>query len=434
MSRADDCRAAAARVLAAVLNQGTSLNEPLALELGRVAPRDRALLQQLCYGSLRSFHRLDAVLEQTLQKPLKKKDADIRALLVIGLYQLMEMRTPDHAAISTAVEACRALDKPWATGLVNGVLRRCSRESAALLAGLDPAQSLSHPEWLLRELQSAWPDHWQQLVDANNSHPPMCLRVNNRRTSRDEYLEELSAAGIEAASCTHSGDGIRLSSPRDVTELPGFDGGLVSVQDEAAQLAAILLAPMPGDRVLDACAAPGGKTCHLLELQAQLTEVVAMDSDPDRLLRVADNLERLELSAQLLEGDARKPPQALVPASFDRILVDAPCSGSGVIRRHPDIKLLRREQDMAMLAQTQREILQGSWPLLRPGGQLLYATCSIFPVENRDVVDSFIASTEDASLSPITAAWGEDQGGMRTLLSSSSGSDGMFYALINKAG
>ena len=308
MSMADDCRAAAARVLAAVLNQGTSLNEPLALELGRVAPRDRALLQQLCYGSLRSFHRLDAVLEQTLQKPLKKKDADIRALLVIGLYQLMEMRTPDHAAISTAVEACRALDKPWATGLVNGVLRRCSRESAALLAGLDPAQSLSHPEWLLRELQSAWPDHWQQLVAANNSHPPMCLRVNRRRTSRDEYLEELSAAGIEAASCTHSGDGIRLSSPRDVTELPGFDGGLVSVQDEAAQLAAILLAPMPGDRVLDACAAPGGKTCHLLELQAQLTEVVAMDSDPDRLLRVADNLERLELSAQLLEGDAREPP------------------------------------------------------------------------------------------------------------------------------
>ena len=244
----------------------------------------------------------------------------------------------------------------------------------------------------------------------------------------------MSAAGIEAASCTHSGDGIRLSSPRDVTELPGFDGGLVSVQDEAAQLAAILLAPMPGERVLDACAAPGGKTCHLLELQAQVTEVVAMDSDPDRLLLVADNLERLELSAQLLEGDARKPPQALVPASFDRILVDAPCSGSGVIRRHPDIKLLRREQDMAMLAQTQREILQGSWPLLRPGGQLLYSTCSIFPVENWDVVDSFIASTEDASLSPITAAWGEDQGGMRTLLSSSSGSDGMFYALINKAG
>jgi len=431
MSR--DCRAAAARALAAVMVQGASLREPLLQELEQVRDRDRALLQQLCYGSLRSFHRLDAVLAQTLQKKLKKKDADIHALLIVGLYQLLEMRTPDHAAISTAVEACRSLGKPWATGLVNGILRRCSRESTQLLAKLDQCQQLSHPDWLLQALRSAWPDHWQQVVAANNAHPPMCLRVNRRKSSRADYLQSLQESGIDADACRYSEDGIRLANALDVTDLPGFDQGLLSVQDEAAQLAAGLLAPEPGHRLLDACAAPGGKTCHLLESQADLKELVAMDNDPQRLQAVAENLERLELVASLIEGDGRQPPASLEPASFDRILVDAPCSGSGVIRRHPDIKLLRRPQDIAQLAETQVEILAGTWPLLRPGGRLLYATCSVLPEENQQLVERFLAATVDAELLPIQAEWGEERQGTRTLLSAVDGSDGMFYALLGKA-
>jgi 16S rRNA (cytosine967-C5)-methyltransferase len=427
-------RAAAARALAAVLEQGSSLGESLQRELARAEPRDRALIQQLCYGTLRGYFRLDGVLQQTLQKKLKRKDSDIHALLLIGLHQLYDMRTPDHAALSSTVEACRTLKKPWATGLVNGILRRCLRESEHLFAQLDEAQRASHPPWLLHSLQAAWPEQWPDIVEANNSHPPMCLRVNRRKASREDYLRQLEQQGFAAQACTFSEVGVRLEAPVDVELLPGFARGLVSVQDEAAQLAAALLAPAPGDRVLDACSAPGGKTCHLLELQPAIATMVAMDSEAARLRRVNENLARLELDAQVIEGDARHPPAQLEPASFDRILVDAPCSGSGVIRRHPDIKLLRRADDIPALAATQVDILGGVWPLLREGGTLLYATCSVLPEENLEVVTKFIAQQGDAVLQPISAEWGVDAGGARQLLSAATGTDGMFYALLRKQG
>lgn len=429
----NNCRAVAATTLAQVIAGGSSLNEPLAAGLAAVKPDDRALFQQLCYGSLRSYQRLNGVLQQLLKKPLKHKDADIDALILCGLYQLLEMRTPDHAAISTTVEACRVLGKPWATGLVNGILRRCSRESDALLARLDEAAQCSHPEWLLEALRSAWPQQYLEIIDANNGQPPMCLRINARKTHRENYLRELEQTGISARACEHAAAGIRLATPVDVSRLPGFNEGLVSVQDEAAQFAAAIVQAAPGDRVLDVCAAPGGKACHILEGQAQLKGMVAMDLNPARLQRVHENLHRLQLSAEVIIGDGRQPPDSLAKESFDHILVDAPCSGSGVIRRHPDIKLLRRANDISGFATMQLSILKGVWPLLRRGGRLLYVTCSVLPEENRELIEGFLQCTSNALLLPLDLPWGLDLKGTRQLLPTPGGTDGLFYAVLQKA-
>jgi 16S rRNA (cytosine967-C5)-methyltransferase len=431
MSR-NNCRAVAATTLAQVIAGGASLNEPLAAGLAEVKPDDRALFQQLCYGTLRSYQRLNGVMRQLLKKPLKRKDADLEALILCGLYQLLEMRTPDHAAISTTVEACRVLGKPWATGLVNGILRRCSRESAVLLASLDEAAQCSHPRWLLEALKSAWPEHFLEIIDANNGQPPMCLRINSCKTHREDYLRELEQAGIPAHPCEQAADGIRLATPIDVSRLPGFEEGLVSVQDEAAQFAAEVLQAMPGDRVLDVCAAPGGKACHILERQTQLGELVAMDVNPARLQRVQENLDRLQLSAEVITGDGMQPPTSLVKESFDHILVDAPCSGSGVIRRHPDIKLLRQANDIAGFATMQLSILNGVWPLLRPGGRLLYVTCSVLPQENQELIDTFLQSSTTVRLLPLETPWGLNLNGTRQLLPTPDGADGLFYALLQK--
>ncbi len=427
-----DCRAAAATALARVIAGGEALDTPLAEALAEVDTRDQGLLQQLCYGCLRHYHRLDGIISGFLDKPLKRRDTDIHALLLIGLHQLLDLRIPDHAAISSSVEACRRLGKPWATRLVNGVLRRCLRESASLESGLSDSQRHSHPVWLLEELQKSWPQHWQQLVTANNQHPPMCLRCNSQRTGREAYLARLRETDIEAEPCALAATGIRLAQAADVTTLPGFTDGDVSIQDEAAQLAAMLLDAQPGERILDACAAPGGKACHVIESQPALAELVAMDSDTARLARVEDNLARLQLPAALVCGDAGAPPAELEDASFDRILVDAPCSGSGVIRRHPDIKLLRRREDIAGLAKQQLRILGGLWPLLKPGGRLLYVTCSVLPAENADLVAHFLDTQLDASSLPIDADWGVASGVGRQLLSSADGCDGLYYALLEK--
>lgn len=429
-----DCRAAAAGALAQVIERGQSLDDPLAQGLARVAPQDRALMRQLCYGTLRHYHRLDGILRQLLERPLKRRDGDIRALLLVGLHQLLDLRTPDHAAISTSVEAARALGKPWATRLVNGVLRRCLRQREALEQALAEHEKLAHPAWLLDSLRTAWPQHWQELVAANNHNPPMCLRVNRRRTTRDTYRDTLSAAGVEALPCALGADGLRLGRAVDVADLPGFAEGLVSVQDEAAQLAAALLSPAPGERLLDACAAPGGKACHLLELQPELAELVAMDSDAGRLARVRENLDRLGLQATVLQGDAGTPPPQLAPGSFDGILVDAPCSGTGVIRRHPDIKVLRRASDIPAFAEQQLGILRGLWPLLRPGGRLLYVTCSVLPAENADCVARFLEETADARLAGPDADWGLDAGPGRQLLTKSDGPDGLYFAVLTRRG
>jgi 16S rRNA (cytosine967-C5)-methyltransferase len=426
-----DVRAAAARVIGEVL-AGNSLNQALPPMLGRVSERDRGLLQQLCYGTLRHGPRLQATLNQLLDKPLRGKDRDIQGLLLCGLYQLDGMRTPDHAAVAATVGATRTLKKPWAKGMTNAVLRRYLREREQLIQTLDDAARACHPTWLYTKLLLQWPDSAAAIIEANNQHPPMTLRVNDRCLSRDEYLSTLAQEGIEAQAGELGPQAIGLSQPRDVLELPGFTAGEVSVQDEAAQMAALLLQCAPGERVLDACAAPGGKSCHILELQPQLGELVAMDIDEQRLQKVDENLQRLGLSATLLAGDAAAPPDQLQSGSFDRILVDAPCSASGVIRRHPDVKLLRRESDISQLAQQQLEILRGLWPLLKAGGTLLYATCSVLDEENSQVVQHFLSDCVDAELCANNEDWGQTVACGRQLLPTPAGHDGLFYALLRK--
>jgi 16S rRNA (cytosine967-C5)-methyltransferase len=372
------------------------------------------------------------IIRQLLKKPLKKKDSDIQALLLCGAYQLLEMRTPDHAALSSSVEACRLLKKPWATGLVNGVLRRCARERETLSGELDEAQLASHPQWLYQLVRQHWPDYSEDIFLANNQPPPMVLRVNQRRTACNDYIEKLAGQGLEAVPGALVDTALCLANPVDVEQLPGFAEGLVSVQDEAAQLAAGLLAPEAGDRVLDACSAPGGKCCHLLEIQPGIHELLAMDSDASRLQRVAENLQRLQLQATLVPGDACEPGPALDGRLFDRILLDAPCSGTGVIRRHPDIKLLRRASDIASLAEVQSAMLRSLWPLLRPGGTLLYVTCSILPEENSRVVQRFLAESPDARCDAIDSEWGVDCNPGRQVLPGPGGPDGLYYARLYK--
>ena len=426
-----DTRAASARVIAEVLS-GKSLNQALPPALEKVPPRDKGLLQQLCYGTLRHKPRLEALLSQLLDKPLREKDRDVHGLLLCGLYQLEDTRIPDHAAVSATVAATKALKKPWAKGLSNAVLRRFLREREALIAQLEGAALHAHPQWLFDRIAEQWPTHAESIIEANNAQPPMTLRINAGRGSRDSYLKRLQEANIEAWVGKLSPQAIYLASPRDVAELPGFEEGDVSVQDEAAQIAAQLLAAQPGETVLDACAAPGGKSCHILELQPALGELVAMDLDPLRLERVEQNLERLNLQARVIAGDGANPPADLIPESFDRILVDAPCSASGVIRRHPDVKSLRREEDIASFAQQQLAILQGLWPLLKNGGRLLYATCSILEGENSGTVNDFLAETNNAQLVQAERDWGEATSAGQQLLPHISGPDGLFYALIEK--
>ncbi len=427
-----DTRAAAAQALASVL-AGRSLNQALPPLLFKIDQRDRALLQQLCYGTLRALPKLDAILDQLLSKPLRDKDRDVRALLLVGLYQLAGTRVPDHAAVSATVEAIKGLKKPWAKGLTNAILRRYLRERDQLEQALGDAAVAAHPQWLYNKLLKQWPGAAAGIFAAANEQPPMTLRVNQQEISRASYLEKLESAGICATPCILAEQAITLQQAVDVALLPGFEAGQASVQDEAAQMAAILLNPQPGERILDACAAPGGKTCHMLELQAKPGEMVAMDIDSERLKKVQENLQRLGLEATLLAGDACAPPEALKPASFDAILVDAPCSATGVIRRHPDVKALRRESDIPQLASQQLAILKSLWPLLKPGGRLLYATCSILNEENSRVVERFLLHSGDAKLRPPEQAWGEACSHGRQLLPSVNGADGLFYAMLDKS-
>ena len=428
-----DVRATAARVIGAVIG-GLSLNQVLPEKLNDVSERDRALLQQLSYGTLRQSPRLQAILKQLLDKPLRDKDRDVQGLLLCGLYQLNSTRVPDHAAVAATVDATRALKKHWAKGMTNAVLRRYLREREQLTQALDKAAAASHPAWLFQKILAQWPAAAAAIIDANNQQPPMTLRVNRGQASRDDYISSLKAHGIAAKAGSLSKHAIQLAVPIDVWDLPEFSAGRVSVQDEAAQMAALLLQTGAGERVLDACAAPGGKTCHILELQPELAELVAMDIDELRLQKVSENLQRLNLKAILITGDAASPPAALEPASFDRILVDAPCSASGVMRRHPDVKLLRRESDIAPLADQQLRILRGLWPLLKTGGTLLYATCSILDEENSQVIQRFLTEEADAALSDTEMAGSEPVTSGRQLLPSSGGTDGLFYATLKKAG
>lgn len=435
MSQPRSVRARAARLLAQVFDggQGASLAQLLPAESHALPRPDAALLQELCYGVCRFSPRFEVMLEHFVSKKLKARDNDIRALLYLGFYQLLITRIPDHAAIGSTVEACRELGKGWAKGLINGVLRNCQRQSAPPQRWAnDPRYRYSHPLWLYRALQTAWPDDAAATLDANNERGPMTLRVNQRQISRAAYLAALADAGIDARPCPYSPVGIELQKPCDPGDLPGFDRGQVSVQDEAAQLAAPLLDLQNTQRVLDACCAPGGKTCHLLEQRSDLRELVALDVDRSRLGRVEDNLARLQLRANLKTGDARAVTDWWDGEAFDRILLDAPCSATGVIRRHPDIKLLRRDSDIAKLAQLQSAMLAALWPTLAPGGLLLYATCSVLPAENEAVVAAFVEQTGDAQHCPLAVDWGRARPVGRQLFPQPQGHDGFYYALLQK--
>lgn len=426
-----DCRAAAALCLAAVA-AGNSLSQQLPLFESGVKPRDQALYRQFCYGVLRLYPRLQGCLRGLLDKPLKAKDRDVQMLLLLGIYQLSEMRVPDHAAVNATVSATRALKKPWAKKLVNAVLRNWQRRHQDILPQLTDAEEAAHPAWLHEQLIDAWPEQYAAIEAANNAHPPMCLRVNRQRHSRGDYLAELASAGIEANPCQFAGEGIRLRHPVDVSALPGFAEGAVSVQDEAPQLSAGLLQLQPGQRLLDACCAPGGKTGHCLELQPELAELVGVDIEPQRLQRVQDNLERLGLAATLVCADVADVEQWWDGKPFARILLDAPCSATGVIRRNPDIKLHRRAADIEPLHLLQVRLLNALWPTLAPGGLLLYATCSVLPRENEHTVSAFIDQADDAELQVIEADWGLALACGRQLLPRPDGHDGFYYALLRK--
>lgn len=387
-------------------------------------------VQQICYGVIRHWFSLSSLYQQLVDKPLPSKHTDIKLLIFCGLYSIQALNRPAHASVNAAVETSKKLRKKWASRLVNGVLRRYLRERESLDAAATDDKleaQLNHPYWMIQRLKECWPDY-PNLFEVNNSRAPMVLRVNLTAVTREEYLQQLLDTGLSAEPGLLCPSSILLAEPVKVTLLPGFQDGLVSVQDEAPQLAAGFLNPQPGNRVLDACAAPGGKTCHLLEFQPEIS-LTAIDRDIKRIDRITENLERLSLSADVqhiaLEEFSAEP--------FDRILLDVPCSATGIIRRHPDIKLLRKKTDVDKLHATQQVLLNKAFDLLSIGGSLLYSTCSILPEENDLMVSDFVASRSDVSIKPLP----EVETGIKTtcglqLLPQDAGHDGFFYSLLEK--
>ncbi|TAK72017.1 MAG: 16S rRNA (cytosine(967)-C(5))-methyltransferase RsmB [Gammaproteobacteria bacterium] len=428
-------RLMAARIIDDVTN-GCSLLDVLSSSLTSLKDaRDRAFVQAVCYGVCRFYSRLDVVLSQLLKKPMKAKDSIVHALLCVGLYQLMDMRVPPHAAVDETVKAADKLNQPWARGLVNAILREYLRHKAKIDETIqaDPESEYAHPLWWISSIKKVWPAHWQAILQANNAYPPFALRVNQRRMTREQYLEKLQASELTAHIISETQMGIILDSPMAVETLPGFSAGEVSVQDGAAQLAAELLDVHAGQRVLDACAAPGGKLTHILEREAHLAACIAIEKEAARMSSIKENLTRLQLQAQCICDDAGEVKGWWDGQLFDRILLDAPCSASGVIRRHPDIKLLRQPQDIGAMAKQQARLLESLWPLLKPGGMLVYATCSIFPEENVGVMQAFLAAHPEAQEEPILAEWGVMCEVGRQILPGMCEMDGFYYARVKKS-
>ncbi|MEO6967956.1 MAG: 16S rRNA (cytosine(967)-C(5))-methyltransferase RsmB [Rhodanobacteraceae bacterium] len=429
----NDTRALAAQVLAAIALDGASLRDKLSQAQPLLGdPRDRALLTALVNEGARWWRRFDAALDFLLDKPLRVREPVLHALLALGLVQLEILRVSPHAAVGATVEAARILQRAPFANLVNAVLRRWLREREMFNARLDADQVTrsAHPAWLVEAIARDWPDRLESILTANNAPSPPMLRVNRRRATREEVIESLQTVGLKATAHPWLRDALVLDDNADIARLPGFAQGLFSVQDGAAQLAADLLDARDGMRVLDACAAPGGKTGHVLERAA--ADVLALDCDAARLPRIRENLLRLGLQCEVHAGDAGDPSGWWDEKPFDRILLDAPCSATGVIRRHPDIKLHRRAEDIPVLARQQRHLPESSWPLLAPGGRLLYATCSILREENENVVAAFLDAHEDAEAMPFALETGHATGAGRQILPGEGGLDGMYYATITK--
>ncbi len=427
-------RADAARILARVVFDGVSLRSGFEARAARNAdPRDRALLSATLFSASRWWLRFDAVLAQLLERGLPKKAREIHSLLVVGIVQIEIMAMPEYAVVAACVDAARLLGQPRLAGLVNAILRRYLRERSSLLAEADrnDVSRTAHPQWIIDRITSDWPRDVPAILAANNCEAPLTLRVNRRRCTTENLLERLAGASIDAESPAHLVDAIVLSESTDISRLPGFAEGWFSVQDGAAQRVVELLDVSDGQRVLDACAAPGGKSAHILEhADVQLT---AMDSDAGRLPRLRENLSRLGLQANVVHGDATRPQAWWDGQPFDRILLDAPCSASGIIRRQPDIKLHRRAADIAALALIQRRLGAALWPMLAPGGKMLYATCSLLRAENEAVMAELLGSHADARTLPVDERFGRAAGSGRQNLPGNKGMDGFYYALVEKA-
>ena len=427
MSNGIATRVSAARVIDVVLHRGRSLKATLAAALPALAdPRDRALVEAIVFTALRQRARFDAALEAWLAKPLGARDHELRALLHAGFAQL-SLGMPDHAVVAATVDAARALGRPHQAGLVNAVLRRAQREG--LPAAGDEA---AWPRWLAQRIRTDWPGQADAIFAASAEEAPMWLRVHARATTRDGYLERLHEAGIDGQVDASLPDAIRLDAALPVQQLPGFDDGVVSVQDGAAQRVADALSPRPQARVLDACAAPGGKAAHLAERDPSL-RITALDVDPRRVRRMRDAFVRLKLDIEAAAVDATRPDTWWDGVPFDAILLDAPCSATGIVRRQPDVLLHRRETDIAALVDAQATLLDAAWPMLAAGGTLLYATCSILREENAAQVEAFLARTADAALEPLEAGFGHDTAFGAQRLPGEAGMDGFFYARLRKA-
>ena len=421
-------RSMAAQAVEQVVEQGQSLSNILPALQQKVSDKDKALLQELCFGVLRTLSQLEWLVNKLMSRPMAGKQRTVHYLIMVGFYQLLHTRIPPHAALAETVEGAVVIKRPMLKGLINGVLRQFQRQQEELLAefGQSEARYL-HPDWLLNRLKKAWPEQWQAIADANNQRPPMWLRVNRNHHTRDAWLALLEEAGMSGFTHEAYPDAVRLASPAPVHALPGFDEGWVTVQDASAQGCMAWLEPKNGEHILDLCAAPGGKTTHILEVAPQ-ANVMAVDVDEQRLSRVYDNLKRLGMKAQVKQGDGRKPVEWCGETQFDRILLDAPCSATGVIRRHPDIKWLRRDRDIKELTQLQSGILDAIWPHLKPGGTLVYATCSVLPEENSQQIAAFLKRTPDAVLHDTGTP---ERPGLQNLPAAEEG-DGFFYAKLIK--
>jgi 16S rRNA (cytosine967-C5)-methyltransferase len=423
------------RAVAAGILQKLSQSEgSLTVHLSKIKDRDDApFVQELCFGCCRWYHLLQAILAQLLDKPVKGQHDDLHCLLLLGLYQLRESSKADYAIINETVSASGQLGKPWARGLVNGVLRNYQRNRQEIDSKLPESAFYSHPAWLRKALQQQWPEQASQIMANANRRPPMTLRCNIAMQSPEQLLRGLEQGNVSGIPGQWAETAIYLQQASNAEALPGFAEGAFSVQDEASQLVPGLLQLTRGQRVLDACAAPGGKACHILESEQSLSELVALDSDDRRAERIGENLQRLQLSACIKVADARDTGAWWDGRGFDRILLDAPCSATGVIRRHPDIKLLRQREDIARLQQLQSELLDALWACLNPGGLLLYTTCSLLRQENEISVANFLARCEDAKYESIAADWGvECAYGRQLLTGDETGPDGFYFALLRK--
>jgi 16S rRNA (cytosine967-C5)-methyltransferase len=432
-----NARSLAVHVVARVLQEGITLDQALGAALA-APPQVSAAIRSLSYGAVRGYFRHEAVLGRLLSQPVRSLAFPVRALLSVALFELEDARTPEYAVVDAAVKVAKSAGRR-AGGLVNAVLRRYLRERRTLNEEVarDPAARHASPGWLAERLRTDWPDRWTELLAALDARAPMWLRADRRRTSAEAYIETLRAAGMPARAEPRVAQAVELEAARDVADLPGFADGVVSVQDLGAQCVAFALALEPGLRVLDACAAPGGKTSLMAEREPRLARLVALDIDPWRLERVRENLARGRLEAELVAGDAASPEGWWDGVPFDRILIDAPCSALGVIRRHPDIRLRRSSKDIEKMPKVQGRLLAAAWRMLARGGRLVYATCTLTRSENRGVIAAFLDATPDARIVPPEQwdgwpGFGAADGFGRQILPGEAGADGFYYAALIK--